>query len=86
MLKGINRLPKKQFMLKIPHRLPILLIAGDQDPVGHYGKGVLKLEKAYRKVGLLDVNTIIYEGKRHEVLNEIGRDKVYEDVLAFLKK
>ncbi len=86
MLKGINRLPKKQFILKIPHRLPILLIAGDQDPVGHYGKGVLKLEKAYRKVGLIDVQTIIYEGKRHEVLNEFGRDKVYDDVLAFLKK
>ncbi|MGI6644762.1 MAG: alpha/beta fold hydrolase [Bacilli bacterium] len=85
MLKGIVRLPKKKFMIKIPKQLPVLLIAGQDDPVGHYGKGVKKLAKAYEKVGLKNVTVHIYPNMRHEVLNEIGNEQVYQDVLEFLK-
>lgn len=82
-VKGINRLNKKSFLQKIPHHLPILLIAGSNDPVGRNGRGVRKLEKNYRRLSL-NVKTNIYDGMRHEVLNEIGNDVVYNDVLNFL--
>jgi alpha-beta hydrolase superfamily lysophospholipase len=85
MLKGIVRLPKRRFMIKIPHQLPVLLIAGKEDPVGHKGKGVLKLAKAYKKAGLKNVEVKLYDGMRHEVLNETNNELVYTDILNFLK-
>lgn len=66
--------------------LPILLIAGDMDPVGNYGKGVTKVYKRLKKVGIKDVSMILYPGARHEILNEINYQQVYEDVENWIKK
>ncbi len=53
---------------------PLLIISGEQDPVGEYGKGVKKLETFYTKtVGLSQVTTKLYEGARHELLNETNK-------------
>lgn len=84
--KGLNRLHTQRFLSKIRKDLPILLIAGQDDPVGQYGKGVLKLENTYNKLGIKDVDTIIYPDMRHEILNEINNSIVYQDVLSFLEK
>ena len=85
-LKGLNRLHKTKFMRKIRQDMSILLIAGEGDPVGNMSKGPLKLAKLYKKLGIKDVQTIIYPNMRHEVLNETDNKKVYADVLAFLKE
>lgn len=84
--KGLNRLHSPRFLSKIRKDLPILLIAGKDDPVGNYGKGVLNLEKTYKKYNLENVETILYDGMRHEVLNEQDNARVYNDVLNFLEK
>lgn len=64
--------------------LSTLLIAGDADPVGDYGKGVYKV---YRKLSENSCNAGIklYSGARHELLNEINRMEVYNDLLAFFR-
>lgn len=69
----------------VPKDLPILIASGDADPVGNYGKGV---EKVYRslKEQDCDVSLKIYEGARHEILNEINRRDVYKDILKWLDK
>ena len=67
---------------KIRKDLPLLLIAGDKDGVGANGKLVKKLYKKFADLGL-NPQMKLYEGARHEVLNEINRDEVYKDVLAF---
>ncbi len=82
--KGLNRLGKKQFLGKIRKDLPILLLAGQEDPVGLYGKGVKKLEKLYQKYHL-PVECVLYPELRHEILNE-NVPAVYDDLLAFLDK
>ena len=64
--------------------LPLLLISGDKDPVGAYGKGVRQVAENYRRAGLHHVECRLYPGARHEVLNEINREQVYQDVLRFL--
>ena len=64
--------------------LPLLLISGDKDPVGNYGKGVRQVAENYRRAGLHHVECKLYPGARHEVLNEINREQVYRDVLSFL--
>lgn len=69
---------------KIPKNLPILMMYGTDDPVGHYGKDIEALQKIYRKAGIRNVSSISYPGDRHEVLNELNKEDVYKDVLKFL--
>ena len=85
-LKGLNRLHKHKFMRKIRTDMSILLVAGAEDPVGNKSKGVLKLAKLYKKLGINDVQTIIYPNMRHEVLNETENKEVYQDILRFLQE
>ncbi len=85
-LKGLNRLYKKKFLAKIRKDIPILMISGAEDPVGHNGKGVKKLKKVYDDYGLKDTSVILYPKMRHEILNELDHQKVYDDILTFLKK
>lgn len=71
---------------KIPREMPILLVAGDKDPVGDFGKGVRRLHEEYRSAGVRDLTLRLYPGARHEVLNETNRDEVTNDILAFAKR
>ncbi len=86
-LKGMAHLWDEKALKNLDPDTPLLLVAGDGDPVGRFGKGVLLLEKMYKEHGVKDVTTILYEGMRHEILNEgEGRHKVMEDIRAFLEK
>lgn len=82
-LRGLSKLYRPSELAKIPKKLPLLLIAGAEDPVGKKGQGVAKLENVYRELGLKNVNKIIYSNMRHEILNEKARDKVYRDIAEF---
>ena len=68
----------------IPPGLPILLIAGDADPVGDEGASVRALGDRYEAAGLGPISTILYPGARHEVLNETNRDEVHDDLRRWL--
>ena len=54
------------------------------DPVGDYGKGVSYVYKTLISAGVRDVRMKLYEGARHELLNEINRQEVYEDILQWI--
>ena len=54
---------------RVPNDLPILLIAGDQDPVGNYGEGVYQCANWLVDTGHDDVITKLYPGYRHEIHN-----------------
>lgn len=71
---------------KIPKDLPILLLAGDQDPVGNFGAGVVNLRNRYKQQGVVDVQIKLYKGARHELLNELNRDEVTQDILQWLEE
>ncbi len=66
-------------------RIPILLVAGGDDPVGNYGKGVRQVEEGLKKCGH-DARCIIYEGARHEILNDFSYEDVKRDILSFLER
>lgn len=66
--------------------LKIFIISGDQDPVGGFGKKVKNLYNTYVETGINDVSMKLYEGKRHEIINEDIRDQVMFDSLDFYKK
>ncbi len=69
---------------KIRKHLPIFLISGDMDPVGGYGKGVRKVYERLTEAGVENVGMKLYEGARHELINEINRSEVYGDVLDWI--
>ena len=86
LLKGNRRLYQKKFMAKIRKDLPIFLIAGDEDAVGAKGKGPTKLYELYKKYGLEKVELKLYKHTRHEILNELDHQIVYDDVVNFYNK
>ena len=71
--------PSKQ----IDSHVPILLMAGSEDPLGGE-KGNKRLLDAYRKAGVHDVELVIYHDARHEIFNEINKDEVIADLVAWL--
>ncbi|MBR3158718.1 MAG: alpha/beta fold hydrolase [Atopobiaceae bacterium] len=71
---------------RVPHELPLLYIAGDGDPVGDMGKGVRTAAQMARDAGSVDVVCTIYEHMRHEILNEVDHQRVYDDVLSWMEE
>lgn len=70
---------------KLPNDFPILLLSGASDPVGNFGKGVTEVEKKLKKLGK-NVTCKLYDGGRHEVLNDVYYDEVVRDVVEFCSK
>lgn len=84
-LFGVHATYKPKCLKSIPKNLPILLLSGDQDPVGDFGEGVKKLCETYKAVGL-DAHYKLYGGARHKILSETNRDEVMNDMLQFINK
>lgn len=86
-MNGISKLYKKEYYSRIDVDKPLLIISGSDDPVGEYSKGVNKLEKFYvNKVGVKNVSKHLYEGARHEILNETCKQQVYADIANWLEQ
>lgn len=86
-LFGVLRyIQKPKNVEKIPKDVPILFLSGEDDPVGTYGEGVKKVYESYQSAGIKDVSMRLYQGKRHELTNEIGKEEVYEDVKKWIFK
>lgn len=63
---------------------PYLFISGTVDPVGQFGKGPLTLYNRVKKENISDVSIKLYDNARHELLNEINYEEVYEDIINFI--
>ncbi|MEK6807117.1 MAG: alpha/beta hydrolase [Pseudomonadota bacterium] len=68
---------------RIPKKLPMLIIAGEHDPVGG-GRGAKMLAENYKRAGLKEVEVKVYAEARHELLNETNREEVTDDVVGWL--
>ena len=75
----------KAWFKSYPKALPTLIMSGDMDPVGNYGKGPRYIYKQLLISGVNDVKLKMYEGARHELFNEFNRDDVYADILNWLE-
>ena len=84
MLKGADFAFNEKNIKKIPKDLPILIIAGAEDPVGHNGKDIIAIANKYKKLGMKQIEYVLYKDDRHEILNEMDRDKVYKDIYIWL--
>lgn len=84
LLDGWGHLSKPSSIARIPKRLPIYIIGGRRDPVSGNSKGLEKLVAVYRNAGLERVTHRFYPEARHELFNEINRDEVTRDLIAWL--
>ncbi|MEG2258018.1 MAG: alpha/beta hydrolase [Lachnospiraceae bacterium] len=85
MFCGMQKLLKMENIDKIPKKTPILFVSGKEDPVGNFGKSVIKIYETYKNCGIEDVEIKLYEDDRHEILNEINRQDVYQDLLKWMQ-
>ena len=85
MMEGLKFIGDQENLSALERNTPIYLFSGDQDPVGGMGKGVRKVHRMYEKAGVRDLTMKLYPGGRHEMLNELNRDEVYRDTLAWLE-
>ena len=84
MMTGVKFITNKKNLTAMNKNMPVYFMSGDMDPVGECGKGVQKAYNNFLEAGMKDVSIKLYPGGRHEMLNEINKDEVYTDILAWL--
>lgn len=84
LIRGLWKINKKENLNNIPKNLPIYIFAGDKDPVGKFGKGIVKLYDTYKSIGIYNLNYKLYSNGRHEMLNENNKDEVIKDLLDWI--
>ena len=80
----ILRLNRKSNLSKMPVTLRVLIMSGGEDPVGDYGEGPKKVLEQFKAEGMQRVTLKIYEGDRHELLNELDKEQVYKDIWQWI--
>ena len=84
MLNGMAFIAKPDEVKKMDLSTPILFISGAMDPVGDCGKGVKLAYHSFLTAGVKDVSLKLYPELRHEILCEISRDMVFDDIHQWL--
>lgn len=68
---------------EMPKETPILILSGEKDPCGSFGYDAKFLADSYTDAGLI-VRYKLYKDARHELLNEINNQEVYNDISDFV--
>lgn len=85
MMQGIRLIQDPAELRHMDPELPILFISGEEDPVGEYGAGVKRARDCFVQLGMKRVELKLYPLDRHELLNELDKEQVFADVLAWLE-
>lgn len=83
---GLIKIYEQERLDKINKDLPLFIISGDKDPVGNMGKLVRELYDLYVDNGIKNVKIKLYNNARHEILNELNKAEVYQDVSDWIKE
>jgi alpha-beta hydrolase superfamily lysophospholipase len=86
MFFGARRLADPAEVARIPHYLPLYMAVGSKDPVNADLALLWALVDRYRGAGLADVTVRVYDDARHEILNEINRADVIDDLVQWLQR
>lgn len=76
---------RKENLEKMPRKLPLFFVSGEDDPVGAFGKGVKQAYDTYEALGMYDITWKLYPGDRHEILNELDKEQVYQDIYNWIE-
>lgn len=84
LLKLVRITNSRGWPVRMPKNLPIYLFSGLDDPMGNFGDGVIKVYSELASAGCKDIEIRLYEDARHDMLFEINKDEVYEDIKNWL--
>ncbi len=79
----LNRMSKPGACRRANADMPVLLIAGRDDPCTGGEKGRANSRAVLEKAGFRNISVITYDHMRHEILNETDRKKVCRDLRDF---
>ena len=83
---SIHALSNPEYLEGMPKELPVFFVAGEEDPVGQFGKGVEMVFEQFIDLGMEDVECKLYAEDRHEILNELDREDVYQDIYEWISR
>jgi alpha-beta hydrolase superfamily lysophospholipase len=86
MFAGARRLADPVEIARLARHLPVYVAVGSKDPVNGGLTLMWPLVDRYRAAGLTDVTVRVYDGGRHEILNETNRTEVIDDLLEWLQR
>ncbi len=84
LMKLIWNLHDVEKLKKMPRQLPVFFVAGEEDPVGDYGRAVKQVYESFLQLGMERVQMKLYPGDRHEILHETDRAEVYADIYRWI--
>ena len=82
--RTVQRVNELEGAGRIPKDMPILFTSGAEDPLGSNGRSVKAVFRRYRKAGA-KCTLRLYDGMRHEILNEVDRMLVYKDIYDWME-
>jgi len=85
MLGGLLFIGDRENLTLMDKSTPAFFFAGALDPVGEQGKGVERAYQGFVQTGCTDVQCKLYPNGRHEVLNEVFKEQVWQDVLDWME-
>lgn len=83
LIDGAN---KKGWGNNLPKELPILIVSGEEDPVGDFGKGPKKIQQELTESGMTQVSLTLFPELRHEILLEEDKKEVYQVIQLWMEK
>jgi len=84
--KMLYNIHRPEALGRIKPSLSLYVFCGSEDPVGSMGKSPTALVNEYRKLGISDLEFVLYPGARHETLNETNREEVVDNLLSWINK
>lgn len=85
MLSDISDKRGEPWSARVPQSLPVLLIAGDADPLGENGKGIREVYDRLSDAELCELSMKLYHGGRHEILNDVMKHEVCSDIAEWIR-
>lgn len=84
LINGVDKASRKENLEYIPKDLPIYMFSGKKDPLSNFEHGVKDLYGLLRSVGIEELKLIEYDNLKHELLHDIDKEKVFNDILKAL--
>ena len=81
-----TRCNRDKWYKSIDNNMPVLILSGENDPVGSYGKGVAQVYNKLKENGMKDVTLKLYSACRHELLHDVSKEQAIEDIIKWTEK
>lgn len=84
LIHGVDKACSRDNLDYIPKNLPIYLFSGKKDQLSNFEQGIKQIYGLFRSIGIENLELIEYDDLKHDLLHEINKEKIYQDILKAL--